>query len=110
MLLTLFYKIVQNKPSYLAHAFTNQVPEKENSLKLPYSICQIFQLSSLQKKNYNFIVIHYKVKLICAERKKALQFENKIKCVNILAFIACLEFFFPWIQLKWTNNFDIGLF
>lgn len=77
----------------LSHAYTNQVPEKENYLKLPYSICQIFQLSSLQKKNYNFIVIHYKVKLICAERKKALQFENKIKCVNILAFIAWLEFF-----------------
>lgn len=68
----------------LSHAYTNQVPEKENYLKLPYSICQIFQLSSLQKKNYNFIVIHYKVKLICAERKKALQFENKIKCVYLI--------------------------
>lgn len=68
----------------LSLAFTKQVPEKENSLKLPYSICQIFQLSSLQKKNYNFIVIHYKVKLICAERKKALQFENKIKCVYLI--------------------------
>lgn len=68
----------------LSHAYTNQVPEKENYLKLPYSICQIFQLSSLQKKNYNFIVIHYKVKLICVERKKALQFENKIKCVYFI--------------------------
>lgn len=77
----------------LSHAYTNQVPEKENSLKLPQSICQIFQLSSPQKKYYNFIVIDYQVKLICAERKKALQFENKIKCVNILAFIAWLEFF-----------------
>lgn len=61
----------------LSLAFTNQVPEKENSLKLPYSICQIFQLSSLQKKNYNFIVIHYKVKLICAERKKRYSLKTK---------------------------------
>lgn len=56
----------------LFNAYTNQVPEKENSLKLPYSICQIFQLSSPQKKCYNFIVIHYQVKLICAERKKSV--------------------------------------
>lgn len=27
----------------MSHAYTNQVPEKENYLKLPYSICQIFQ-------------------------------------------------------------------
>lgn len=96
----------------LSHAYTNQVPEKENYLKLPYSICQIFQLSSLQKKNYNFIVIHYKVKLICAEHKKSVTVwkQNQMCLLNILAFIACLEFFSPWIQLKWTSNFDIGLF